>query len=124
MMEDDRKKPEPNDIQKGDAVAGVSQMTDEDLGTVYTYLSAVPTQMPTRTPNARRRSIRPMKVAIVTGAGTGIGKASALELFKEGFAVVLAGTACRNHSKPLRQRVRRRGRRRWSCPAMSPIRPR
>ena len=32
-----------------------------------------------------------MKVAIITGAGTGIGKASALELLKEGFAVVLAG---------------------------------
>jgi NAD(P)-dependent dehydrogenase (short-subunit alcohol dehydrogenase family) len=32
-----------------------------------------------------------MKVAIITGAGTGIGKAAALELLKEGFAVVLAG---------------------------------
>src|SRR5579862_1808165 len=32
-----------------------------------------------------------MKVAIITGAGTGIGKASALELVREGFAVVLAG---------------------------------
>jgi NAD(P)-dependent dehydrogenase (short-subunit alcohol dehydrogenase family) len=32
-----------------------------------------------------------MKVAIITGAGTGIGKAAALELIKEGFAVVLAG---------------------------------
>ena len=32
-----------------------------------------------------------MKVAIITGAGTGIGKACALELLKEGFAVVLAG---------------------------------
>ena len=31
------------------------------------------------------------KVAIITGAGTGIGKASALELIKAGFAVVLAG---------------------------------
>jgi len=32
-----------------------------------------------------------MKVAIITGAGTGIGKAAALELIKEGFAVALAG---------------------------------
>ena len=32
-----------------------------------------------------------MKVAIITGAGTGIGKAAALELLQEGFAVVLAG---------------------------------
>jgi NAD(P)-dependent dehydrogenase (short-subunit alcohol dehydrogenase family) len=32
-----------------------------------------------------------MKVAIITGAGTGIGKAAALDLLKEGFAVVLAG---------------------------------
>jgi NAD(P)-dependent dehydrogenase (short-subunit alcohol dehydrogenase family) len=32
-----------------------------------------------------------MRVAIITGAGTGIGKAAALELLKEGFAVVLAG---------------------------------
>ena len=32
-----------------------------------------------------------MKVAIVTGAGSGIGRASALALMKAGFAVVLAG---------------------------------
>ena len=31
------------------------------------------------------------KVAIVTGAGSGIGKASALALLKDGFNVVLAG---------------------------------
>jgi NAD(P)-dependent dehydrogenase (short-subunit alcohol dehydrogenase family) len=31
------------------------------------------------------------KVAVVTGAGSGIGRASALALLKEGFAVVLAG---------------------------------
>ncbi len=31
------------------------------------------------------------KVAIVTGAGSGIGRASALALMKEGYAVVLAG---------------------------------
>ena len=32
-----------------------------------------------------------LKVAIVTGAGSGIGRASALALMKTGFAVVLAG---------------------------------
>ncbi len=31
------------------------------------------------------------KVAVITGAGTGIGKQAALELLREGFAVVLAG---------------------------------
>jgi NADP-dependent 3-hydroxy acid dehydrogenase YdfG len=31
------------------------------------------------------------KVAIVTGAGTGIGKAVSLALAKDGYAVVLAG---------------------------------
>ena len=31
------------------------------------------------------------KVAVVTGAGTGIGKAAALALLKEGYRVVLAG---------------------------------
>ena len=33
----------------------------------------------------------PMKVAIVTGAGTGIGKSTALALLQEGYAVALAG---------------------------------
>ena len=32
-----------------------------------------------------------MKVALITGAGSGVGKASALGLAKDGFAVVLAG---------------------------------
>ena len=31
------------------------------------------------------------KVAIVTGAGTGVGRAVALALLQEGYAVVLAG---------------------------------
>ncbi|HKH34085.1 MAG TPA: SDR family NAD(P)-dependent oxidoreductase, partial [Beijerinckiaceae bacterium] len=31
------------------------------------------------------------KVALVTGAGTGVGKAVSLGLLKEGYAVVLAG---------------------------------
>ena len=33
----------------------------------------------------------PTRVAIVTGAGTGIGKAVSLALAKDGYAVVLAG---------------------------------
>ena len=32
-----------------------------------------------------------LKVALVTGAGTGVGRAAALALMKDGFAVVLAG---------------------------------
>ena len=35
--------------------------------------------------------VSPQKVAIVTGAGTGIGRASALALLQDGFSVVLAG---------------------------------
>ena len=39
------------------------------------------------------------KVAIVTGAGTGIGKAAALALLREGYRVVLAG----RRKEPLEQ---------------------
>ena len=31
------------------------------------------------------------RVAVITGAGSGIGRASALELLKDGYAVALAG---------------------------------
>jgi NAD(P)-dependent dehydrogenase (short-subunit alcohol dehydrogenase family) len=41
------------------------------------------------------------KVAIVTGAGTGIGKAVAIALLKEGYRVVLAG----RRGEPLRQAI-------------------
>ncbi len=36
-------------------------------------------------------STSPSRVAVVTGAGTGIGRASALALLKDGWSVVLAG---------------------------------
>ncbi len=32
-----------------------------------------------------------LKVAVVTGAGSGVGRAASLALMKDGFAVVLAG---------------------------------
>ncbi|RZI87310.1 MAG: SDR family NAD(P)-dependent oxidoreductase, partial [Variovorax sp.] len=34
---------------------------------------------------------KPARIAIVTGAGTGIGKAAALALLADGWSVVLAG---------------------------------
>jgi NAD(P)-dependent dehydrogenase (short-subunit alcohol dehydrogenase family) len=45
------------------------------------------------------------KVAIVTGAGTGIGKASALALLKDGFRVALAG----RRKEPLEQTIAEAG---------------
>tara|TARA_B100000686_G_scaffold132981_1_gene139948 strand:+ start:3371 stop:4129 length:759 start_codon:yes stop_codon:yes gene_type:complete len=42
------------------------------------------------------------KVAVITGAGTGIGKSSALNLLKDGYAVVLAG----RRIEPLEETIR------------------
>ncbi len=47
----------------------------------------------------------PRKVAVVTGAGTGIGKAAALALLNEGYSVVLAG----RRREPLEQAVAESG---------------
>ncbi len=46
-----------------------------------------------------------LKVAIVTGAGTGIGKSSALALLKAGYAVVLAG----RRAEPLQEVIAQSG---------------
>jgi len=43
------------------------------------------------------------KVAIVTGAGTGIGRASALALLQDGFSVTLAGRRMENLEGTLEQ---------------------
>src|SRR4029078_3847036 len=40
------------------------------------------------------------KVAVVTGAGTGVGKAAALALLREGYAVALAGRRKDNREQP------------------------
>ncbi len=54
------------------------------------------------------------KIAIVTGAGSGIGKATALALLKEGYTVVLAG----RRSEALQQTVAEAGSRRSECLAV------
>ena len=48
MMEDG-KKPDPNDIQKVMPWPEFRNMTDEDLGAVYTYLAAIPHADPSNT---------------------------------------------------------------------------
>src|SRR5688572_17795223 len=45
------------------------------------------------------------KVAIVTGAGSGIGRAASLALFREGYRVVLAGRRVENLQQTLTQRL-------------------
>jgi NADP-dependent 3-hydroxy acid dehydrogenase YdfG len=54
------------------------------------------------------------KVAIVTGAGTGIGKCTALAFLQEGYSVVLAG----RRLEPLEKTVKEAGHsalRHWLC---------
>ena len=58
------------------------------------------------------------KVAIVTGAGTGIGKAVALALLKEGYRSRWPGAAGTRWRRRSRKPARRR-RARWSCPPTS-----
>ena len=73
----------------------------------------------------------PPKVAIVTGAGTGIGKAVALALLKDGYRVALAGRRARAAGRrrppsraPRRERARRPDRRRRSRVRASAVRRR
>ena len=47
----------------------------------------------------------PTKIAIVTGAGTGVGKAAALAFLKDGYAVALAG----RRAEPLREVIAQSG---------------
>ena len=47
----------------------------------------------------------PRKVAIVTGAGAGIGRCTALALLREGYSVVLAG----RRVEPLEKTVKEAG---------------
>src|SRR5882762_51527 len=48
-------------------------------------------QVQTGAGNTEGQTMSEQKVAIVTGAGTGVGRAAALALMKAGYAVVLAG---------------------------------
>ena len=55
------------------------------------------------------------KVALVTGAGTGIGKAVALALMKDGYAVVLAGRR-QDKLEETANEASRPAPRAWWCP--------
>ena len=55
------------------------------------------------------------KVAVVTGAGTGIGKAVALALMREGYAVVLAGRRQDKLEETAERRQVDRRARAWWC---------
>ena len=66
----------------------------------------------------------PPKVAIVTGAGTGIGRAVAIGLLEEGYAVVLAGRRAALAGADGRRTPARRARARSSCRPTSAIRHR
>jgi len=54
------------------------------------------------------------KIALVTGAGSGIGKATTLALLKEGYSVVLAG----RRPEALEQTMSEAGHRRSACLAV------
>ena len=57
------------------------------------------------------------KVAIVTGAGTGIGKAASLALLNEGYRVVLAGRRGELLQRAIADAAAPRAPR-WRCPPM------
>src|SRR6185436_4204026 len=56
---------------------------------------------------AMNAAAAPSKIALVTGAGTGIGRACALALLREGWGVVLAG----RRAEPLQQTLAQAGER-------------
>ena len=60
------------------------------------------------------------KVAIITGAGSGVGREAALALAREGYACVLAGGAPRRWRKPARRPAAMRWRCRPTCATRTP----
>src|SRR6266566_5183407 len=58
----------------------------------HRYMPVLDNSLPKRNPTRRRKNrMTTPKIAIVTGAGTGVGRAAALALMKAGYAVALAG---------------------------------